>query len=255
MGIFSNIFNNGTGTAHNGGTRTAAPIPVPAGVAAPSATGPQPTNGNPGTPATVILDPNVPASQLDKFVGLWQTPTTEDGKPKPIAANPLSQPIFNFDAAKVTESAGKMNFAAGLDPELVSKALGGDSAAFTDALNQVVRNAVVGMTLSNGQLINSAMLTNNERMQQALPTQIKSVQLLSPSDNPVFSHPAAQPLVQSLKQMAFAKDPSADPAEINQQISDYLNSFAAEITGNSSAAIAAKRTDAAKTTNWLEFVK
>lgn len=218
MSFLSSIFSPSSGTPANGGA------PAPALAAAPAA---------PATPPAAPAAPAAeasPTASLDAFTSLWQTATNADGTPKAPAADPTKAPIYNFDAAKVVESANKMDFAGSVAPELFTKALGGDPLALADIINQSVRQAVVGMTMSQGQLINQAVATNNERFASVLPQHINRAKLMEADDNPVFSHPAAQPLVQSLKQMAYAKDPNASPAAISKQVSDYLAGFAAAMT-------------------------
>jgi hypothetical protein len=148
-----------------------------------------------------------------------------------------------------------MDFTSSIAPETIAKALSGDANAFAAALNQAVQTAVVGMTLNQGQLINQAVTANNARITDAIPSHIKQAQLReSDNSNPVFDHPAAQPLVQSLKQMALAKDPSASAAEINKTVSDYLNGFASALVDSSPANQAAKVTAAKGETDWSSFL-
>lgn len=239
MSFLSSIFGANNGIAHNG--------PQPPAPAAP----PQPPV--PPAPPTPPVPP-APVSPLDEFTKMWENPTTSDGKPAPLPVDPLRAPIVNFDPTKITESANKMDFAASVDPTLVTKALSGDAAAFSDVINQAIRNAVVGMTLSNGQLLNNAINTNNERITSQLPTHIKKVQLSeSTEENSVFNHPAAQPLVQSLKQLAFAKDPNASVADINAQISKYLTGFAAAVVDAQPANVQQRQQTAAAEVDWLKY--
>jgi hypothetical protein len=241
MSFLTSIFNPATGTPANG-------APAPAAPAAPVAATP------PAAP-TVPAAPAAPVSPLDQFTKLWQTPTNADGTPKQVPTNQLNQPIFNFDAKAVSESASKMDFTSSIAPETIAKALSGDASAFAAALNQAVQTAVVGMTLNQGQLINQAVTANNARITDSLPTHIKRAQLNdAESSNPVFDHPAAQPLVQSLKQMAFAKDPSASPTEINKMVADYLTGFATAVNENSPAAIQQKATVAKGEQDWSSFL-
>lgn len=224
-GLFGNFFNPSSGTPHN-----APPNPParPGQTNLPNANpqqvlDPNSNQQNPqGTPSNQQATP--PASPLDKFTELWHPKKNEKGEPVAPAADPLRQPVFNFDPAKIQATADQMDFTGGVDPELVTKALGGDATAFSDVINQAIRTAVVGMTVNSGNLINTALASNNERITAQLPTHIKKHQLQqqSPDDNPVFNHPAAQPLVQTLKQLALAKDPNANVADINMQIAQYL---------------------------------
>lgn len=246
MGFISSLFPSASGVAHNGPQPPAPPAPV-AGtpVAAPVA-------------APAPAEPQTAVSQLDKFTALWQTPTTADGKPAPIPANPLQQPVFNLDPQKVVASAQQMDFTAGITPETYAKiSAGGPEAAvaFADAINTAVRQAVVGMTLSNGNVINNAMLENNNRITNAIPTHIKKAELLNMgSDDPVLSHPAIQPLVNSLKQMAFAKDPGANPAEINAQVAGLLRGMGVALAETDPTAVKQKEAKAAGEQDWSAFL-
>lgn len=246
-GFLSGIFNPSSGTPVNGG-------PAPAALPAPAAP-PAPPAGNNAPPADPPAPPPGPTSSLDKYVAMWQNATTPDGKPVPQTGDPLAQPLFNFDAVKVQESANQMDFTAGINPETITKALSGDAAAFTEALNQGIRAAVVGMTMSNGQLINNAVVSNNQRITAQLPTHIKQHQLLdsSPDENPAFQHPAAQPLVQALKKMAFAKDPNAKVEDINKQISGFLSGFATALTEGDPANVKQQQQVAKGETDWSLF--
>jgi hypothetical protein len=245
MSFLQSIFNPGTGTPANG-------APAPAGPGNPAPVHPLAAPAVPAAPA----EPAAPVSPLDAFTTLWQTAKNPDGTPKVVPTNQLNQPIFNFDAKAVSESASKMDFASAIPADTITKALGGDASAFAEAINAAVRTAVVGMTLNQGQLINQAMVANNGRITESLPSHIKQVQLReTESSNPVFDHPAAQPLVQSLKQMAFAKDPSASPAEINKMISDYLTGFATAVNENSPDTVKQRATVAKGETDWSTFLQ
>jgi hypothetical protein len=159
----------------------------------------------------------------------------------------LRQPLFNVDPTRVAESANKLDFLSSVNPDLVTKALGGDPAAFADVINSAVRQAVVGITVNQGQLLNSALAENNQRITSSLPNQLKQVQLNEVgSDNPVFSHPAVAPLVTALKQTAYQKNPNASVGEVNQLVNNYLSGLAVAMQDASPEAVKQKQ-QAAKT--------
>jgi hypothetical protein len=240
------------------------PTPAVPGGGSPIVAGPTPAPPSPGQQAVAAPAPALPAppapseptSPLDKFNVLWQNPTTADGKPKPIAADPLTAPIFTLDPASIQASASKMDFTAGIDPSLSTKALQGDAASLGELINQAVRNAVVGVTVNQGQMINNALLANNKNVVASLPTQINRARLNDTADtHPVFSHQAVQPLVASLEQMAFAKDPTVPPAQIKEQVRSYLSGLVEAINDtNKQETAAAKAASGPRETNWLEFV-
>ena len=243
MSFLSTIFPSSSGTSRNAGAgqssaqpavQQAAPVINPLVLAA--ATAAQVAQDAAAATAAAAAS----ASPLDKLAGLWDTPTTKDGKPLVSAPDPLTQPVFNFDPAKITASAATMDFTQGMDPTKVAAALGGDAAAFAEVLNHAVRNAVVGVTVNSGNLINQALLTNNANVAASIPSHIKQNQLLTFQDeNPVMSHPAVAPLVNSLKQMAATKNPNASAAEIHKQIAEYMSGLSAALTAETPAAKAA----------------
>lgn len=245
MSFLSSIFNPASGTPGNG----AAPLPNPALGATPA---PQPTPNPAPAPAPVV--PPSPTSELDKFTAMWQNATTSDGKPLPPVVDPLTQPIFNFDPAKIQESASKMDFTTGIDPAVAQKALSGDVTALSDVINSAVRAAVVGMTLSNGRLINDAVVSNNQRVANSLPTHIRQTQLLdSTLDNPVFNHPAVQPLVTAMKQTEFQKNPNKPVAEIEAQVANYFKGLAIALQATDPANVSAAAKVKSGETDWLSY--
>jgi len=246
MSFLSSIFPPSSGTPANGAG--AAPGAAPAAAPAVAAV------TTPAVAATVV-EPAAPASPLDEFTKLWQPVTGADGKPIAPAGNTLAEPVFNFDPAKVRESAAKMDFAAGIPPEMMTKALAGDAASMAAAINHAVQQAVVGMTLNTGNLINQAVVANNDRVTASLPTHIKRVQLQDiPNDNPVLSHPAVQPLVETLKRAAFEKDPRANPAEVAASINSYLMGLGVALADTTPAAVAAKAKVTAGEQDWSSFL-
>ena len=104
-------------------------------------------------------------------------------------------------------------------------------------------------------MLNQAIAANNQKVSAALPVHIKRTQLLSNGEeDPVLSHPSVQPLVNSLKQMAFAKNPNAEPAEINKQVAKYLRAMGSALHETSPEAVAARKTTAAQEQDWSAFL-
>lgn len=255
-GLFSGMFGNSSGgIAHGANGATALPAPgatnpvngeqnkLPAG-----ASNTDPNAGNTGTG-------NAEGSSLDALTKFWDTPKDADGKPVVPGADPLAQTVFNFDHAKVVESAKSLNFTAGVNPELVTQALSGDAKAFLEVINQVSQSAFSAATINTGQMINQGTATNNGRIKASLPRSIKEVQLdQMPASNSVFQHPAAQPLVTALRKMAFAKDPNANPADINESVEALLGGLSVAISDADPAKIEAKAKAVAGEADWSTFL-
>jgi hypothetical protein len=151
-----------------------------------------------------------------------------------------------------------MDFTAGIPAETLAKIGAGGpeaAAAFQEALNIGIRQAVAGLSVSNGQLLNQALLENNQRITSTMPTHIKKAQLMDVGDDPVMSHPAVAPLVTSLKQMAFAKNPNASAEEINSQVSGYLRGLGVALQDTSPEAVAAKAKATKGEQDWGLFLQ
>lgn len=231
-GFLSSIFPTNTGQP-SGAPVSAAPMaPVVA--------------ATPAAPPVPVL----PGSSLDIYTGMWESAKDKDGKAI-VVTDPLASPILNFDPAKIAESAGKLNFMSGVSPEQIAKALGGDQTAFSDVINAAVRSAVIGVTTSQGQLMNRVIDTNNQRLTDALPTHIKRTQLDQlPMDNPILEHAAVAPLVQALKTAEFNKNPNASPQEVHQKVLSYLAGLSTAINANSPEVIKAKTAKSNEGTDW-----
>lgn len=248
-GLFGGIFGGGNGgIVHGNGATQASPVSQQvqaAPVAAPAVAG--------APEHQVAAKPE--GSSLDKLTSFWDTLKDGDGKPVAPAADPTQQSIYNFDPAKVSESARTLDFTSGLDPELVTKALSGDAGAFLQAINHATQTAFAAATINTGKLINEGHVTNNERFKSTLPTQIKKVQLAqTATTNPILQHPAAQPLVEALKSMAFAKNPNANPADVTASVEALLIGLGTAAAENTPEAIQKKQVTAAGEQDWSSFM-
>jgi hypothetical protein len=226
--IFS-AFRGGTPAPAGG-----APAPANPGTSTPAGTSGIPQNqpNNPGAdPANQNLttsDPN--ASPLDAFKDLWKA----DDKGSP--ADPMLSPLFNVDPAKLAEATKRMDFAKVVPPDLIAKALGGDQAAFVQALNLVAQQTYGVNTHMVTNLIDQAIQKNNSRFSDSLPSRFKNFQVGETlAANPVLKHPATAPIVEALRTQLGRQHPQASAAEISQFANDYLMNFAKAIGGNKPA--------------------
>lgn len=255
---FGSIFgNSGGGIAHGGTAAAVTALPT----AHPTQ---QLEGGNGSTTATPNPvgdqtkkqpDPNSMDYQLAEMQKVWQTPTTADGKPLTPQADPLSQQLFNFDPKQVNEAAAKLDFTSGINPELAGKALGGDATALLDLINQSVQKAFVASTLNTGNLLNDGFTRHGKNIDAALPTRLRNHAVAtSASEDPVLSHPAVAPMVNSMKLMIAAKDPSLTPQQVQEQAEGWAKGFAKAMSSQESNTPAPGAPAAEKETDWLKFV-
>lgn len=232
-----------------------AAAPAAPASAAPATGAPGPA-GTPAAPAPPADPVAAAVSQLDQFKTLWQTPVDAEGKPIQQPADPFSQPILKLDPKVVLEQVNKLDFTANIAPELTTKALSGDPAALAEIINAATRNAVSSVTLNSANLVNAALAQQAERFKQSLPQHIKSVQLSqTQSENPVLQHPAVQPMIESMKQAAFMKDPTANPADIQRSVESYVLGIAKALQDSSPDAVKQHQAAAAGQQDWMQWAQ
>lgn len=185
---------------------------------------------NPGADPATLQAPAAapaPANPLDAFQSIWQTPDPSKSEPDPLAA-----PLLNADPGKIRQAAAKMDFTAGITPDLMQKAMGGqDPQAFIQVMNLVAQQAVATSAQLSSATVEHATRANNARMLQALPKHVNQVQLdaMAPQ-NPVLQHPSAQPMLKMIRGQIQAAEPTLTPAEVNAKAEAYLGTFAQALT-------------------------
>lgn len=232
MSIFEKLFGTAApaNTPPTGVNNPGQPLP---GTAASPGTAP---NGVvPAAPAPAPAAPtpaSAPATPLDTFKDIWQTPTNPDPNE--------NQPIFaNVDPQKLMESARKVDFAKAITPENLQKIQAGGQdavAALAESMNSVAQTVFAQSALATTKIVEQALTKQQEQFDARLPTMVKKFSanenLLT--NNPLLSNPAIQPLVGALQEQLIRKNPNASAADIQQQVNDYFaalgNTFAPKPT-------------------------
>lgn len=180
----------------------------------------QPTEQSANGPAEPV------SPQLDPFKDIWQTPATDPN------SDPFSTPLLTVDPQKIQEAVGKMDFLSGMPNDLLTKATSGDAGAFTQVVNTAIQKALAAQVQLSTQMTEGAITKNNERHLTALPGRIREAQVKDVrSSNPVLNHPAAAPMLDSLKRNIMQRQPKLSPIEVHQQAEDMLTAFGSALTG------------------------
>lgn len=200
-------------------------------------------------------DPKDAKSPLSGFADLWQNPIVDKNAPPA----PSLTPSFNVDPAKLAEAAGKIDFAKVAKPELITAALKGDEAAFSQVLNSVVQTVYAQSAAATTRIVEAALARQGETiLQHTLPAKLREHEagLRVNADNPVFSNPAVAPLLETLKAQMLIKHPTASAEEISRMTKEYLTGVAGEIIGVpvvGSTGVDGKIVTGAKEQNWERF--
>lgn len=187
---------------------------------------------NPTAPAaTVAATAENPQPQgLDKFADIWNVP--DANKPK----TPDS-PFAGVTPEAIQQIAGKTDFSKVVTPEMMTAiSAGGEqaAAAMIQAMNAVAQQTYAQSAQAAIKLSETAITSQREQLLAELPTLIKqqSVTENLRTANPIFSNPAAAPMLNMLQKTLQEKNPTASAADIQKQAQDYLLSFAEVIKPN-----------------------
>ena len=191
---------------------------------APVSPTPDPVPAAPVVPEIKV--PTAPESPLDQFKTLWDT----DPNAKPEIAFSL-----NADPAKFMEAAKGMNFSSIIPAEtLTAINAGGEGAtkAFAEAMNTVAQATYAQSSHAAAKIVEMAVQKAEAAFEAKLPSLIKqhNVSDLNRTENPIFNHPSAMPIVGALEQQMSKKFPNATAQELRTMSQDYLKSFAEAIS-------------------------
>lgn len=192
-------------------------------------------------------------SGIDKHIDLWKNDTTAEQQ------NTGPQPVFNITPEKLSEIASAMDFSKQLPAELATKALQGDVTALTALINTAGQQAYKASLEANTKMINAAFAQRETSFKnEVLPglidqhTKARAIE----DANPIFRHPAAQPMLEGLKSQIIAKFPNASASEVSKMAGDLLHDFATSINGGTPQQLqeAQRRQSAPAEMDWATFL-
>ena len=147
-----------------------------------------------------------------------QAPAASEGKDKTPAPNP-----WDVSPEALTKNFGSLDVSQFVKPETVTAALGGDTNAFMEVLNNAVK--IGAMSAYQASITNSkqGVELSNTQLQQQLPEQMKHFTLDNNlGQDPVLSAPHLQPVVKLVKDSILASYPKATEADIKEGVLAYL---------------------------------
>lgn len=132
-----------------------------------------------------------------------------------LGKKPELAPEFSLDPATLNDAASKLNFTQGISPELMQKAMGGDTEAFMQVLNQTNQNTFKTAVSTIGKL-------NGEHTKQALTHQAQSLKsefasTMATSGINLDAHPVVKQQVIENAKLLASQFPNASPEQIRQQ--------------------------------------
>ena len=222
-------------------------IPNPApGQQTVATAGTAPNGAVPNNPEVVA---GAAKSGLDAFADIWNTTA---------GAGAQGQPLFNVSQDKLMEAARKQQFNTGVTPEMMAKVTaGGPEAvqAMVEMMNTMAQNVYAQSAHASTQLITGALDKSQFAKQGDIDTRVKALGLENNlrAENPMFSHPAAKPMLESIQSQLLVKFPNATQSELTTMAKDYLVSFASAANAPAEQAAAAQKSKVPVGEDWNKF--
>lgn len=227
------------------------PTTTPAAPAATPATNPgnlsqTPTPATPGNAAVPDTPEN--KSPMDQFSDLWQ--------PSENTAAPA--PLINIDPKQLADAAKKTDFSKIISPDLMQQVAKGGEAGTTammQAMNQMAQAVYAQSAFANSKIIEQAVSKARDQFNSDIPAHVKKMQVSDTlrTENPVFNHPSASPLLSAIEAQITTKYPNASANEITTMAKKYIENFADAVKAPQNAADAAAKAKDSTDMNWSEY--
>lgn len=199
----------------------------------PNNTAPANTNTDPAagitSPANSDNGVQQQGSALDRMQDFWKTDDTS----KPTGP----QPVFNLTPEKLSEIAMATDFSKQLPAEMIQKAQSGDPTAMAALLNTSAQLGFKASLDATTKMINAAFAQREESFKNEVLPNLVNQHFKSAAieeANPIFKHPAAEPMLKGLRQQILSKFPNASASEVSQLAGEMLQEFASSISGGTS---------------------
>jgi hypothetical protein len=232
MAFLSGIFGNSA-------PAPAAPAPAPAPVNSNGSAGPvsqqQQAPANPGAHPTNMQNQQAPApaagpeNPLDAFSSMFAPKQPDPNAPKqPTINDPLLGPL---DPAKFREQVNQANFAAAIPQETIQRAIGGDPAAFQEAINTAAREAFAAAAQLSHGLVEHGARTAAQRVDGSVDSRVRNALIRTQNtSNEALTHPAVAPLLGLVKHQIAQSNPQLTPDQIQQRAEQYFMQTAEVLT-------------------------
>ena len=195
---------------------------------------------NPGA-APANMGDNAPANPLDAFADYFKPKPVDHAAVKvPTIADPY---LGALDPAAFKQQVASTDFASGIPPEVVQKALQGDPQAFMDAINHAAREAFAASAQLSHGLVEHGARSAAERVSSSMDSRIRDFQIKTQNtSNEALSHPAVAPMLNALKMQIAQSNPQLHPEQIQSQAEQYFTQMADVLTAPKKAAEVAAAT-------------
>lgn len=208
----------------------------PQGTNQPQAPAPQQPQPN----AQTTNQPAQPTNPLDAYSKIFE----------PQQNAPETPPAFNLDPKVLGEVSSSLDFTKSVQPELLQKALTGDSQSLLQIMNQIGQQAYQSALAHSSSLTDKFVGARSAFDQKQLGTGVKrelTTQALS--NIPNYNHPVVKNQLNMFANQIHAANPEYSPEQIAQTAAKMMQDLASAISPQSSEA-----TNEPKQVDWASYL-
>jgi hypothetical protein len=161
--------------------------------------------------------------------------------------------LFAINQDQLAKAAGTINMNGVVSPELVTKALGGDTASFMEVINKVSQMTFMMAHQAAMSAVKPAVDAEMQSFSKKMPTKFNEMSLdATLQSDPLMSNPALKPVVDSLRTQIMSKHPDATPQQVQKAISEYMKASGITLAPQGKDAKKTKETQGG--VNWDNFL-
>ena len=186
------------------------------------------TQASPGTapngivPVPPVVPETVDDSPLAEFTNLWEAVPKNDDEPAapaPITTETVGKAVAGHDFTKAVTAETLAKIAEGGEGAVV---------ATLEAMNTVAQQAFTQATVASTKLAEKAVAEAVARAQTTMPELLRDQAAANHAkdSNPIFTHPAAEPFIETARLQLLTKYPNATPVEITEMTTNFITAIA-----------------------------
>lgn len=155
---------------------------------------------------------------------------------QPPAQDQPAKSIFDTDIKGWENVTANVDLAAGIEPEKVQAALGGDANEFMNIIQQVARTAMTQAAYMSTRVAGQGVNNSIDSFGKTVPNLINDHQFSNMwQGDSVMNHQSAKPMVDALTAQFRQQHPQATMQEVQDQVKHYMQTFTGAMSGQQQA--------------------
>lgn len=158
---------------------------------------------------------------LEKFSTIWDKDPKALAKPNPV-------PNIKPTSEQLNAAVAGLDFTKTVAPELMEKALKGDTASLMQVINTTAQQTLAAASGTTANIVTEALTAMNKKYEdEIIPGILRAHNSRTEISkaNPIFDDPASKPMLAYFEAQLQSKFPTATAAEHAEMAKEYLVGF------------------------------